>query len=460
MRKIYLTIITVMTGLLSFAQNGQLHNGGFENWNTVTLYDDLVDWLTSNNEQWMGVAAINQSTDAQIGTYSCEISAETAGPMNDTIFGYVLHGTVGQMGPDGGIPYTDNFDEVRFQYKSDIPVGDTLYLLTMRFVLGNQIDMYLTPAAWGTNGSWTQGSVAVPAGTQDELFIGFVMGDPFNGPSPTPGSWARIDNVQMWNLGNQMTDVPDPSFENWTSMSTEVPDYWYTLNEVLAGSGMENAIKTIDANSGSFAIEMTTIQDPNQGDTIPGMMSITPIDIFSGNPFMPGPYQAQPTTFSGAYKYTGANGDQGGIQIQFMQAGVPVGTHFETFNDAGTWTTFSSPLTISGQPDSIIFTAYSGNNPGSVLKLDDLSFSGGDVGLEEFATMNVNIFPNPATDHVMIKADGKYSYEIVDLTGKTVRSDENINGVQNVSLEHLRTGAYVVRLTSGSIVETYKLIVK
>lgn len=459
MKKIYYLFIAITISSMAFAQLGQIPNGGFENWSMSTLYDYPTQWGNSNSEEWNGSPTVIKSTDAAAGTFSCEISSLTTGPSNDTITGYVYHGTVGQGGPDGGITYSTLFDEVRYQFKSDLAVGDTAYLIMMRFVSSVMVEMVSLPAASGTNSTWTQGSINVTSTPQDELFIGFVVGDVINGISPSPGSWFRVDDVQLHNTGSAVTALPDPSFEQWSTQTVETPDNWFTMNEMLSGQGLNNANKTTDANSGSFAIEMTTQQNFN-GDTIPAFISWGPIDFFAmGNPFLPAPYNATPTTFSGSYKYAPANGDMSaGIQIIFFQSGVQIGVHTEPFSASAGYTSFSSPLTIVGTPDSIVFAAFSGENPGSVLKLDDLSFSGGDVSLEEFENMSLSLYPNPSRDYVMIKSNGTFDFRFIDLAGNLVLKQERLNGPQQIDVSHLSKGAYIVQINNGVQVESLRFI--
>lgn len=457
MKNLYSLAVGILLATNLSAQNGNVVNGGFENWTDETIYDYPTLWQNSNQQEFQGNPTVTQSTDAQAGTYSCEIGVTTTA--QDTIFGYVFHGGVGQNGPDAGIPYSDDFDEVRFQYKSDIPAGDTLMLLIIRFENGNST-MEAVEAAVGTNSNWTAGSANVSVNTQDSLFIGFVMGNPFGNNSPDPAAWARIDAVEMYNGGSAVTNIPDPGFEDWSSLSVENADDWYSINDLLAPQGLENAIKTIDANSGTYAIEMSTIVDPTSGDTIASFISNAPVNLFGQNPFTAAPYNATPTTFSGAFKYSPGNGDQGAIQIEFFEAGVSIGSHVEVLDNQPSWQTFTSPLTITGTPDSLIFVAYSGDNPGSVLKLDDLAFTGGDVSLSEFATMNASMYPNPASSTVMIQAEGIYDYALIDLTGKIVKSDKEVNGAIELNISDLNTGAYVLKINNNSSVETLKLIVE
>ncbi len=459
MKNLYTTTIFVLMALGSFAQYGEFPNGGFENWSILDLYDYPTDWGNSNLDGYQGTSTINKSTDAQDGLYSCELFATTFGAQ-DTLFGFVFQGNLGGSGPTNGIAYTSNIDEVQFQYKCDLAVGDTLFVLAQRYLSNVLVGTYIVQAAVGTQSGWTAGSVSLPSGAQDELFLGFVLSNPLGNNIPTPGSWARIDNVSMHNAGIEVTNVPDPSFENWTNVSTENPDDWYTLNPILSVFGAENAIKTTDANTGSFAIEMTTTQPTLGGDTITSILSFGAIDLSSSIPFAAEPYNATPTLFSGAYKYSPTGADQAFLQMIFYQGGLQIGADVQTINSTATWQTFSSPLTILSQPDSMLFVAISGDNPGSVLKLDDLSLSGGDVGLDEFSTMNVDIYPNPATTSVMIKAEGSFNYSILDLSGNVVMTENDLQGVIELDISHLSSGAYFVKINNAHRNGAYKLIIE
>ena len=461
MKSLYLTISSLVLAIGSFGQYGQIANGGFENWSNTTIYEYPTLWGNSNSDEYQGIPTVVKSSDAQAGTYSAELRTELILPSSDTLMAYIYHGDVSTGGPSGGIPYTSNFDEVKFWYKSNVSAGDTLFLIYIRFAVGVPVDMGLIPISTPSTTVWTQASVSVPSGVQDELFIGFTLGDPMNGTPANPGAWVRIDNVEMYNSNTATTPLPDQGFEQWSTQSVETPDNWWTLNEYLAGSGMENANKTTDANAGTYALELSTALNPLYGDTIRGFLSMGPF-LFNGpNPFLPVPYSANPTTFSGAYKYAPSGIDGGNIQIVFMQGGTPIGSHMETFTSAASYTTFTSPLTITGTPDSVIFVAFSGNNPGSVLKLDNLQFSGGNVGIDEFAQMRTNIYPNPANDAIYVKAEGAYELTIVDLSGKEVYSSKKKNiGPQQIDITQFEQGNYLVILVHQSGTEMHKLCVQ
>jgi hypothetical protein len=461
MKKHILFALTLFICTQFFAQNDQISNGGFENWSQDTLFDYTTEWICSNTEQFYGIPTTIQSTDAYTGDYAAELRTVQVGGPGDIAFGFVYHGIYTPAGNFGGIPYTDVFNEVRFQYKSNLNTGDTLYAIIIRFAVGTILDISVVPAATTSQNNWTQASVIVPSGVQNQIYVGFMLADPINGYVSNPGAWARIDDVQLYNVGSPAAAIPDPSFELWASETMEAADDWYTLNNYLVTAGLENAVKTTDANTGNYALQLSTIQDAQSLDTIAGIASIGAIDFsIPSNPFVPIPYNLIPTTISGAYKYNAANGDQAVIQLIFLQQGNPIGSHIETLNASSSYTNFTSPLTIAGTPDSIILVVVSGDNPGSVLKLDDLRFSGGGVGIEEFEKFEVSIYPNPASDIVMIKSEGVYSYEIIDLTGKIVRSAVNNIGALSINISDISSGSYLVKLNNANGIQIHQLLVE
>lgn len=462
MKKLYTVILSLLLGANISAQSeaGEIVNGGFEDWTNDTLYEYPSIWESANTQQFQGTAVVSKSTDAVDGNYSAKLEVAVVG--GDTIQPYVFHGGAGDQGPDAGIPFTTTFTDVAVSYKTNLIGSDTLTMFVIKYALGNTVSMDLIPVATGQNPSWNTDTLSVSAGIQDSLFIGFIVGGVDENNIINDGSWALIDDVEMIDNGTAVTNIPNPSFETWDASIVENPDNWYTLNPLLSGMGLNNANKTIDAYSGTYAMEMTTIDPSGMGqDTLPSFVSMGAIDFGSGgSPFLPISYGAVPGTFSGAYKYSAINGDQGGIGIEFLQGGSQIGFHVEMFNNESTYTTFSSPLTISGTPDSIIFYINSGNHPGSILKVDDLEFTGGNVGVEEIENDNIVLYPNPASDMVNINGtSASFTYYIYNVTGKLIDNGNKVKGKQVVDVSDYTRGSYFVKIVSGKDVITKKLIV-
>lgn len=450
-----------MTGL-AFGQMGQLQNGGFEDWTNEVLSDTLLDWRDANSDQ-PGPPTVFQSSDAADAMYSAEISATAFGPnQQDTSFGYIFHGAIGNNGPEGGISYSDNFDEVQFQFKADMEVDDTLYLLVLRFNNGTPLGLNMFPAAYGQVGTWTQGSINVGTGMQDELFIGFVMGDPFGNAAPSPNSSAWIDDVRMFNGGASVTDLPDPSLENWNSVTVEHPDHWYTLNNLLVQNSLPtNVQKTTDAASGSFAAEMTVLYEPQNQDTIGSIVSLGPINIQSADPFLPAPYEAMPTELTGSYKYAPSNLDtSAGLLLEFYDGGAVLFTDYQAFTTNASYTNFTLPISLGSAPDSVLLYAFAGENPGSVLHLDDLSFNGGNVSVDEEEFHNVRLYPNPVNEILHLRADVNTNYRVIDVTGKEIESGRTTSSITEFDVVQLQRGIYFIKLSRNGLTRTIKFVKK
>jgi hypothetical protein len=78
----------------------------------------------------------------------------------------------------------------------------------------------------------------------------------------------------------------------------------------------------------------------------------------------------------------------------------------------------------------------------SYIVEDDLT-----VGISDAiaADNQTYVFPNPATDHIMIKNDGQdLLVQIFDLQGKAILSREIPNGISRIPLDGVATGIYIV----------------
>ncbi|RLD46582.1 MAG: hypothetical protein DRI88_07345 [Bacteroidetes bacterium] len=81
----------------------------------------------------------------------------------------------------------------------------------------------------------------------------------------------------------------------------------------------------------------------------------------------------------------------------------------------------------------------------------------------------LNIYPNPARDHISITFKAKYgdqvSISIIDMSGKELfRQDNNIlsTGIQNIplSLKEFHNGLYLVKISDGTKVKSTKLVIR
>ncbi len=467
MKHLLLSTFMLLT-TLAFAQPGQIANGGFENWTLQTLFENPDDWRTGNYEQPPYIT-VTKSSDSQHGNQSIRMESMING--NDSLFGYIIHGDIGDNGPEGGIPYTSVVDTFKFWTKYDIQPGDSA---TVAVFLKNggipfTFDVFKIPA--GTQSSWMQMAYPINPGlmTPDSVVIAFASSNAFE-EDMRDGSWLMIDNVEFASSQGAADPIPNFSFENWSDVELEEADGYHSISAITAAAGITPVRKTTDANSGSFAVELETslFQFGNETDTIHGVMTngtLTQQMITGGVP-----YTASPTSFNGYYKYSPVGQDTGRVVVLFKNGGNIVGVAgHEATSNINTYTAFSHPLFIPTTPDTMLLTIWSGNNPGSILHVDDLSLSGGNVGIQYLDADDHNImaYPNPAIDRATISyhlnGKARVALTLTDVEGRLIQQQtfERNNGLQQIALNlnDVEAGVYIYTLTINDKVFTDKLVV-
>ncbi len=137
-------------------------------------------------------------------------------------------------------------------------------------------------------------------------------------------------------------------------------------------------------------------------------------------------------------------------------------------NEYPTLVTFKNPLAVGDSfvytADSIYFTQLTPINNkvtatfevnavmanGMVLNgsLASATVTQNTIGLKEQTLLtDVSLYPNPASESVYIKsAQVIQSVEIVNLQGQSIRTEKDINGISQISVEGLAKGIYLVKL--------------
>ena len=84
------------------------------------------------------------------------------------------------------------------------------------------------------------------------------------------------------------------------------------------------------------------------------------------------------------------------------------------------------------------------------------------VGVEEMATKNITVRPNPATDNftVNLTDNSNAQIQLYNLVGQVVYSDNVQNQIVNVNVSNLNSGVYMLKVTQNGKVYTSKVIVK
>ncbi len=108
-----------------------------------------------------------------------------------------------------------------------------------------------------------------------------------------------------------------------------------------------------------------------------------------------------------------------------------------------------------------VATSAYGNN----LYVDNINIAA--AGVNELNQVGMDVYPNPASDVVNVKFEGKggnYEIAITDLAGRTISTQnvENAEGAQNVaiSVNDLKAGNYIVTVKTEGAVSTQKVVIK
>ena len=81
----------------------------------------------------------------------------------------------------------------------------------------------------------------------------------------------------------------------------------------------------------------------------------------------------------------------------------------------------------------------------------------GDVGIENIAAGEINVYPNPATDVIYVANAEGAQVSVFDMNGRMVNSVESASANQAIDASSLAKGMYIVRIVDGQNVSTKKV---
>ncbi len=178
--------------------------------------------------------------------------------------------------------------------------------------------------------------------------------------------------------------LPDGTFENWTTNNYENPTGWLTAN---LRDFQRHSVFTVTKVTGFSGYAMRIETKVINGDTTESYIVNSTGTCDDPQNWTGGvPYSQQPTALTGKYRYNLPGNDTAIILVIFRKNNANIGNNLIKIRGTGNQSTFASfsyPVTCSGAPDSVIIAAAASNKisnagiqHGSFIELDNLAFTG------------------------------------------------------------------------------------
>ena len=101
------------------------------------------------------------------------------------------------------------------------------------------------------------------------------------------------------------------------------------------------------------------------------------------------------------------------------------------------------------------------NGDGQIFPRDMNDLDGTTLSVEDFATAsNIEIYPNPATDRFYVNVNNNAQVEVFSIIGKKVVQTQVADQNTPVSIQNLKSGVYIIKITQDGATTTKKLIIR
>jgi hypothetical protein len=267
-----------------------------------------------------------------------------------------------------------------------------------------------------------------------------------------PGSWIQLDRVGMKKTNGDFGQMANGGFEAWKDTSLQVIDDWHAINY----------LKSTDAYEGSNAIELYVserLDGDGNLDTASGFFSNA--NMFAGEE-MGTHYVLEPQALSVWVDYEPSGSDQASIKVNFYKNGSSIaGGQYMVDVATNGYTEVIIPTTFSMAPDSFTVTVFSGNNPGTLLRVDDMDLTDNPTSSTEITTSKFRLYPNPASESITLSSKGS-EFKIYDILGSLVMSQNITSTKTAISLNEFQSGIYIISVLDASknIIGTQQMAVK
>jgi len=119
-------------------------------------------------------------------------------------------------------------------------------------------------------------------------------------------------------------------------------------------------------------------------------------------------------------------------------------------------------ILVKGTANSVSYAMCNANDVQDIEALNyTLTFDDASTGINEMSS-NISVFPNPASDFVMVNFDNsnKYDVSLIDITGKKIIRQESNNQNCKIDVRNINDGIYFLQIMQNNVVvKTQKIVI-
>ena len=421
-----------MCTFVGYGQEGQLANGGFENWEDVDSTVEITDWYY---RRILGTDLVQRVAPGKHGLYALRL--ETIERNDDTLTSYVCFARNSSLQYEH---YTSYVDSLVFWARWDFKPGDTGMVHIIQYIDGNPQPVGHRYEIHGKEETWTRLAFNCISPAQDSMRVLIHTSSWGTDDIDTPGSYLELDNVHFVNYNSTPEPLPNYSFEDWYVNKYAHPVGFYSRNDVMIANGRKATLtRSTDAYEGQYSAKLEV-------DSIGGTKGVLTNAFYQNWALESGaPYSAMPDSFSGFYKADVVAGDSAYFQFYFSRDDT-IRYYYSMFIDSTVdWTPINLTFDLDTPPDSLRIYCRSSNQLGSAVYFDAFQFHGGDLSVKEKRKATIGAFPNPVDNQCTVWANSVIKkIELLDLQGRLLQTHHPQSEKYLLDLEKLASGKYFV----------------
>lgn len=267
--------------------------------------------------------------------------------------------------------------------------------------------------------------------------------------------------------------LPNPSFENWTTngfLPYDEPDTWFGTSVVCIIGTPANptgptvcdpsGIKTTDAHDGSYATKLVNLESPEDGSISEGQLLYSP----SSENYVS--FTAKPVALTGYYKFNKTGSDIISISVTILgQTSTDIIAYgsLDLTTSKANYTLFTVPIEyFSSSTPKDIYVIITFNDDASInsdFTVDNLVFTYTSTPTLSATPVSADItfFPNPGKDMIHFEKTVK-NVCIQSANGATVLSYPG--DINELNLRSMDKGMYIISYEYKDMLIHGKLIVE